>query len=97
LGALGKFTIDLKEAMQGGTNGTQLHIEFHHNAFQGRVGSQGYAQPLADETACLAKVLSTNDPVANPRGLPLPSAATTIGVNLPDANPVRVLLRDPLY
>src|ERR1700747_652418 len=44
LGALGKVTIDLREATQDGVKGSLLHIEFHKNGFVGRLGGEGYAQ-----------------------------------------------------
>lgn len=97
LGALGKFTVDIREATQDDVKGSQIHIEFHKNGFYGRAGSEGYAQPLGDETACLAKLLSTNDPVANPRGMGAPGATTPEAIALPDGTPLTVLLRDPLY
>jgi hypothetical protein len=97
LGALGKFTIDLREATQDGVKGSLLHIEFHKNGFVGRLGGEGYAQPLAEETTCLAKLLSTNDPASNPRGLEVKDAGPPHPVTLPDNTPLKVLLRDPLY
>jgi hypothetical protein len=97
LGALGKFTIDLREATQDGVKGSLLHIEFHKNGFVGRLGGEGYAQPLAEETACLTKLLSTNDPASNPRGLEVNDAGLPHQVTLPDNTPLKVLLRDPLY
>jgi hypothetical protein len=97
LGALGKFTIDLRETTQDGVNGSLLHIEFHKNGFVGRLGGEGYAQPLAEETACLTKLLSTNDPASNPRGLEVKDAGPPHAVTLPDRTPLKVLLRDPLY
>lgn len=97
LGALGKFTMDLREATQDGVKGSLLHIEFHKNGFVGRLGGEGYAQPLAEETACLTKLLSTNDPASNPRGLEVKDAGPPHSVTLPDNTPLKVLLRDPLY
>jgi hypothetical protein len=97
LGALGKFTIDLREATQDGVKGSLLHIEFHKNGFVGRLGGEGYAQPLAEETACLTKLLSTNDPASNPRGLEVKDAGPPHPVTLPDNTALKVLLRDPLY
>lgn len=97
LGALGKFTIDLREGTQDGVKGSVLHIEFHKNSFVGRLGGEGYAQPLAEETACLANLLSTNDPASNPRGLEVKDAGPPHPVTLPDNTPLKILLRDPLY
>jgi hypothetical protein len=97
LGALGKFTIDLQETTQDGVKGSLLHIEFHKNGFVGRLGGEGYAQPLAEETSCLTKLLSTNDPASNPRGLEMKDAGTPHPVMLPDNTPLKILLRDPLY
>jgi len=97
LGALGKFTIDLRETTQDGVKGSLLHIEFHKNGFVGRLGGEGYAQPLAEETACLTKLLSTNDPASNPRGLEVKDAGPRHAVTLPDNTPLKVLLRDALY
>lgn len=97
LGSLGKFTMELKEATQDGAKGSLLHIEFHHNGFVGRLGGEGYAQPLAEETTCLVKLLSSNDPASNPRGLEVKDAGPPRPVMLPDATPLKILLRDPLY
>jgi hypothetical protein len=97
LGALGKFTMDLREETRDGVKGSLLHIEFHKNGFVGRLGGEGYAQPLAEETACLTKLLSTNDPASNPRGLEIKDAGQPHPVTLPDNTPLKVLLRDPLY
>jgi hypothetical protein len=97
LGALGEFKIDISPATQGEVRGSLLHIEFHHNAFVGRMGGEGYAHPLAEETTCLVKLLSTNDPATNPRGLEVKDAGPPHAVTLPDATPLKVLLRDPVY
>lgn len=98
VGALGKFRVDIREATQDGVRGSQLHIEFHANKVVGRAaGTATLAEPLGDETACLAKSLSTNDPVANPRGLGAPESATSQAIVIPDGTPVTVLLRDPVY
>lgn len=97
-GALGKWTVDIREATQDGVHGSQLHIEFHSNKFKGRAaGTATLAEPLGDETACLAKLLSANDPVANPRGLEAANNGTLQTVTIPDGTPVTVLLRDPIY
>ena len=96
-GAMGKFSMDIHEETQGGVQGSRLHIEFHHNAMLGRLGPEGYARPLGDETLCLAKLLSANDPVAHPRGLELADAGPPRAVDLPDATPVTAVLRDPIY
>jgi hypothetical protein len=97
LGALGEFKIDISPTTQDEVTGSLLHIEFHHNGFYGRMGGEGYAQPLAEETVCLVKLLSTNDPATNPRGLEVKDAGPPHAVTLPDATPLKVLLRDPLY
>jgi hypothetical protein len=98
IGALGKWTADIHEASQGGVEGSQLHIEFHSNKIVGRAaGSATLAQPLGEETACLAKLLSANDPVANPRGLKTANTGTVQPITIPGGTPVAVLLRDPLY
>jgi len=77
--------------------GAHLRVEFHKNAFRGRVGSDAYAHPLVEETSCLAKTLSTNDPSANPRGPNVKVAGALQPVALAEATPIKVLLRDPLY
>jgi hypothetical protein len=97
LGALGKFTMGLRETTQDGVKGSLLHIEFHKNGFVGRLGGEGYAQPLAEETACLVKLLSTNNPATNPRGLEVNDAGPPHPVTLPGNTPMKVLLPDPLY
>ena len=98
VGALGKWSVDLKEATQDGVHGTQIHIEFHSNKLVGRAaGTDTLVEPLGDETACLSKLLSGNDPVANPRGLDAAGVAISTAVMIPDGTPVTVLLFDPLY
>jgi len=97
LGALGKITVDIQETTQDGQTGSLLHIEFHKNGFYGRLGGEGYPQPLAEETVCLVKLLSTNDPVSNPRGLTPKDPSPARTVVLPEGTPLKVLLRDPLY
>jgi hypothetical protein len=97
LGAFGTFTIDLREALQAGVKGSLLHIEFHKNAVFGRMGNEGYPRPLAEETECLVKTLSTNDPAKNPRGLASKEAAPPRAVVLPDGTPLKVILYDAMY
>ena len=97
LGAFGTLRIDIREATQDEVKGSLLHIEFHKNAFVGRMGKEGYPQPLAEETVCLVKLLSTNDPATNPRGLESKDIAPPRAVALPEGTPLKVLLRDPLY
>jgi len=93
----GKFTIDISEANQGGVVGSQLHIEFgRHPSFCG-AHRGNLARPLADETVCLLNLISTNDPSANPRGLALDNPGAPRAVVLPDATPLKVLLRDYLF
>jgi hypothetical protein len=96
-GTPGKFKIDIRPATQADVQGSLLHIEFHKHGAVLRKGREGYPQPLAEETACLVKLLSTNDPAANPRGLEVKDAGPPHPVVLPDATPLKVLLRDPLY
>lgn len=97
LGAPGQFKIDIRPATQADVQGSLLHIEFHKHGAVLLRGLDGYAQPLAEETACLVKLLSTNDPAANPRGLEVKDAGPPHTVTLPDATPLKILLRDPLY
>ncbi|HYW65133.1 MAG TPA: hypothetical protein VFB10_00365 [Candidatus Dormibacteraeota bacterium] len=97
LGAMGTFTITIRETTQDGVSGSTLHIEFHKNAMSGRIGNEGYAEPLADETVCLVKVLSFNDLSKNPRGLALTAAAPARGIALPEATEMKVLLPESLY
>lgn len=98
VGALGKWTVDIREATQGGVPGSQLHIDFHSNKVVGRAaGTATLAEPLGDETACLSGLLSGNDPVANPRGLGAATPGVVQAGMIPDGTPVTVLLRDPLY
>jgi hypothetical protein len=93
----GKFAVDIESANQGGVIGSQLHIKFDKPALLGAATNHGnLAQPLAEETACLAKLLSTNDPTANPRGLALDNTGVSRPVGLPGGTPVKVLLRDYL-
>lgn len=97
LGALGKIVIDIRETTQGDEKGSLLHIEFHKNGFVGRMGGEGYSKPLAEETACLVKLLSVNDPVKNPRGLDSQNPTPARALSLPEGTSLQVSLLDPLY
>ena len=97
LGALGKIVIDIRETAQAGVKGALLHIEFHKNGFVGRMGGEGYSKPLAEETACLVKLLSANDPPKNPRGLYSHELSSARALTLPDGTALQVFLLDPLY
>lgn len=97
LGALGKIVIDIRETTQGAERGSLLHIEFHKNGFVGRLGGEGYSKPLAEETACLVKLLSANDPVKNPRGLDLQNPSPARALCVPEGTSLQVSLLDPLY
>ena len=68
----GPVVVDIKEANQAGTQGSQLSIEFR-TPFMGRKGSN--AEPLAAETECLVKLFGSNDPSKNPQGAPRNKAA----------------------
>src|ERR1017187_9808095 len=95
--ALGSMKIDIQEVTQEGVTGSRLRVEFDKPAILGRAYNHGNdAVPLAEETACLVNILSTNDPVANPRGLPLPNSGPARAVSLPEATPLKIQLRDLL-
>jgi len=96
--AFGSMKINIQETTQDGVTGSRLRIEFDKPAVLGRAVNHGNdAVPLAEETACLVKTLSTNDPVANPRGLPLPDpAAAARAITIPEATPLKIQLRDML-
>ena len=96
--AFGTAHIEIREATQEQVKGSQLHIEFDKPAVMGRAVNHGNdALPLAEETTCLAKVLSTNDLKANPRGLPVDESVPLRQLQLPEGTPLKVLLPDPLY
>ncbi len=96
--AFGSMKIDIQGATQDSLAGSRLHIEFDKPAVLGRAVNHGNdAQPLAEETVCLVKLLSTNDPATNPRGLEVKDAGPPHAVTLPDGTPLKVLLRDSLY
>jgi hypothetical protein len=97
LGALGKIFIDIRETTQGAEKGSLLHIEFHKNGFVGRMGGEGYSKPLAEETACLVKLLGPNDPVRNPRGFDLHESSPARALTLPEGTALQVFILDPLY
>jgi hypothetical protein len=97
LGAMGKILVDIQETTQGSERGSLLHIEFHKNGFVGRMGGEGYPKPLAEETACLVKLLATNDPVRTPRGEELHQTSPPHPVSLPEGTALKVLLVAPLY
>ena len=90
----GPVVVDIKEANQAGTQGSQLSIEFR-TGFLGHKGSN--AGPLAAETECLVKVLGTHDLSKNPRGDPLEKSSPPRAVQLPAGTPVKVLLFSPMY
>ena len=90
----GPVFVDIKQANQVGTQGSQLSIEFR-TGFMGHKGSN--AEPLAAETECLVKVLGTNDLSKNPRGDPLEKSSPPRAVQLPEGTPVKVLLFSPMY
>jgi hypothetical protein len=90
----GPVVVDIKEANQAGTQGSQLSIEFR-TGFLGHKGSN--AGPLAAETECLVKVLGTNDLSKNPRGNPLEKSSPPRAIPLPAGTPVKVLLFSPVY
>jgi hypothetical protein len=95
--AFGSLIIDIREATQDGAKGSMLRIKYE-KPFMGAASNRGNnAQPLAEETACLAKLLSTNDPAKNPRGLALENGGIPHSVALPEGTMLKVLLRDALY
>jgi hypothetical protein len=90
----GPVFVDIKEASQAGTQGSQLSIEFR-TGFLGHKGSN--AGPLAAETECLVKLLGTNDPSDNPRGDAPEKSSTPRAIQVPEGTPVKVLLFAPMY
>jgi hypothetical protein len=90
----GPVVVDIKEANQSGTQGSQLSIEFRAG-FMGHKGSN--AGPLAAETECLVKLLGTNDPSKNPRGDSSEKSSPPQAIKLPEGTPVKVLLFAPMY
>lgn len=90
----GPITADIREASQGGTQGSQLSIEFK-TGFLGHKGSN--AEPLAAETECLVKLLGASDPEKDPRGDPLEKSSSPGAIQLPAGTPVKVLLFTPIY
>jgi hypothetical protein len=90
----GPVVVEIKEANQAGTQGSQLSIEFR-TGFLGHKGSN--AGPLAAETECLVKLLGTNDPSKNPRGDPLEKSSPQQAIKLAEGTPVKVLLFSPMH
>jgi hypothetical protein len=90
----GPVFVDIKEANQAGTQGSQLSVEFR-TGFLGHKGSN--ARPLAAETECLVKLLGTNDPSRNPRGDTPEKSNSARAIPLPAGIPVKVLLFAPMY
>jgi hypothetical protein len=97
LGAFGTAKIFLEPQTQEGVKGTLMRVEFHKNKMKGRLGSDRYAGPLADEIACLAKVQSQTDPAAAPRGLAPPERREVAEVTVPAGTKVKLLLRQGLF
>jgi hypothetical protein len=95
--AWGSMKIEITPATQEGQSGSRLRIEFDKPSILGRATNHGNdAQPLADESACLVKILSFNDLSANPRGLPLERPGPTKTVALLEATPVKIQLPELL-
>jgi hypothetical protein len=92
--AIGTLHIDLAAGTKDGVAGTTLKVSFSKHG----LGSGRYAAPLLDETACLASLLSPNDPSANPTGsVGLASSSVPSDVALAAGKPVKVALRNYLY
>jgi hypothetical protein len=91
---VGKWVIELTSATAQGTPGTNVKISFDK-----KVGwSANGATPLIEEIACLSGLLSTSDPVADPRGVGQADEPGGAGeLALPEGTPVKVVLREPLY
>jgi hypothetical protein len=96
LGPAGKFSIEIRKTTQNGVSGCLLHIESHKNVALWP-GNDSLAHPLAEETACLVKLLSNNNLATNPRGLQLGDEEEGRTVVVPDGTPLKVLLPAPLY
>ena len=90
----GPVVVDIKEANQAGTQGSQLSIEFR-TPFMGHNGSN--AGPLAAETECLVKLLGINDPSRNPRGDTPEKSGPPRAITVPEGTPLKVLLFSPMY
>ncbi|MBV8821024.1 MAG: hypothetical protein JO022_21880 [Acidobacteriaceae bacterium] len=99
LGPAGRFSIEVRRTTRDGVSGSLLRVEFHKLALAAALvpGNTGLAHPLADETACLVRLLSTNDPATNPRGLGSDEAGEGRTVVVADGTPLKVLLPAPLY
>ena len=94
----GKFLIDIEDSTQDAMHGSRLIIKFEKPKVLGAAVNHGnLAQPLAEETSCLAKLLSTNDPTANPRGLEIENPGTPRSAVLPQGTSLNVQLRDALW
>jgi hypothetical protein len=98
--AFGTLLIDLTPAAQDSIMGTRLAIQFA-KSLRGKVarglsfgldGGGKYATPLAEETMCLATLLSPAEPTNTPR-----SGASANPVLLKAGTLVKVALRDYFY
>jgi hypothetical protein len=97
LGALGTAKIFLEPQTRDGVSGTLMRVEFHKNAMKGRIGSDRYAVPLADEISCLVKLQCQADPTKEPRGQ-APQTRREVGeVAIPEGTKVKLLLREALF
>ena len=90
----GPISVDIREASQGGTEGSQLSVTFK-TGFMGHKGSN--AEPLAAETECLVKLFGTNDPSRNPRGDAAEKSSPPQAINLLAGTPIKALLFVPVY
>jgi hypothetical protein len=90
----GPVVVDIKEANQAGTQGSQLSIGFK-TPFMGHNGSN--AGPLAAETECLVRLLGTDAPSRNPRGGAPEKSGPPRAIKVPAGTPVKVLLFAPMY
>ena len=103
LGIFGHFRIDIKPETRDGIAGALLHVDFYTSRYY--AGNDRYTTPMAEamarETACLATILSFNNPPTNPRGVLRggPSTGTDVSrsVVVADGTPIKVQLFEPLY
>jgi hypothetical protein len=92
--AIGTLHIDFAGETKDGVAGTTVKVSFSKHG----LGSGRYATPLLDETACLAGLLSPNDPSVNPTGAVRPaSSSVPSDVPLAAGKPIKVALRNYLY
>jgi hypothetical protein len=92
----GEWIVELRPETRDGAKGTHVKIRFRKGF--GMLHGKNGATPLMGEIECLSGLLSSVDPLVNPRGSgATDAAATESAVTLAESTPLKVVLRDPWF